>query len=131
MKLVEKGRTVLGGFRATLEWFLARLGRCCGPVCQHDDLERNTSRRRISDEHLSHRRQIDQGGNGRRRNTTSAFAFLGKMVRGHCISRTRSPGWLIILESLSGMQPDQSKRIRISIHLLLPLNTISYVVENY
>jgi len=90
----------VGGFRATLEWFLARLGRCRGPVCQHDDLERNTSRRRIGDEHLSHRRQVDQGGNGRCRNATSTLAFLGKMVRGHCISRARSPGWLIILESL-------------------------------
>jgi transposase len=46
-------------------------------------LQRKTSGRRIGDEHLSNRRQIDKGGNGRRRNPTSALPVLGKVVCGY------------------------------------------------
>jgi len=80
---IPSSRTVLGDFRAALEWFLARLSRCSDPLCQHDDLKRKSSGRRIGDEHLSNRRQIDKGGHGRRRNPTSALPVLGKVVCGY------------------------------------------------
>jgi hypothetical protein len=44
---IQAGRTVPGDFGATLQWVLARLRQRGDPVCQHDDWERETSRRRL------------------------------------------------------------------------------------
>ncbi|HTD19430.1 MAG TPA: hypothetical protein VK667_07855 [Ktedonobacteraceae bacterium] len=50
----------------------------CDKVSQHHNLERETSRGRIGDDHLSDWRETDQGDNGRRGNPTSAIAVLMK-----------------------------------------------------
>jgi hypothetical protein len=42
-----------GDVGAALQWFLARLRRCSHPLCQHNDLQRNPSRRRMGDQALS------------------------------------------------------------------------------
>ncbi len=50
---VQPDRAVLGHFRASLEWCLARFARGRDPVCQHHDLERQTSSGHQGDHHLS------------------------------------------------------------------------------
>ena len=59
---VQSHRAMLGHFRTALEWGLARFSRCRDPVCQLHDLERQPSRGRIGDDHVSDRGQADQGG---------------------------------------------------------------------
>src|SRR5260370_28931486 len=60
---------------------------------------------RLGDHRVSDRGQTDQAGDEGRGNPASAITTSGQVVRGHCLSLTRCPGWLIILASLSERSP--------------------------
>ena len=78
---VQRHRALLGDFRASLEWSLARFGGGGDPVCSHHDLEREPSRGRTGDDHVSDRGHVDKGSNGCRGNPASAIATPAQVVR--------------------------------------------------
>jgi hypothetical protein len=89
---VQPDRTLLGYSRTALEWGLVGFGGGGHPVRQHHDLERQTSRGRLGDGHLSDRGQTDQAGHGRPGNPASAIATSGQVVRGYRIFLTGYSG---------------------------------------
>jgi Rhodopirellula transposase DDE domain len=83
---VQRDRALLGHFGTALEWRFTRYGGRRDPVCQHHDLERESSRGRIGDDDVSDRGQTDQEGDEGRGNPASANATPGQVVRGHRVS---------------------------------------------
>jgi hypothetical protein len=89
---IQPDRAVLGDSGAALEWCLAGFARGRDPVCQHHDLERNTSCGLTGDHHVSDRGQAHQRSHAGCRNPASAITISGQVVRRHCLSLTSYPG---------------------------------------
>jgi hypothetical protein len=66
---VQRDRARLRHVGTALEWGLARFAGCGDPICHDHDLERETSRGRLGDDHVSDRDQTDQGGDEGRGNS--------------------------------------------------------------
>ena len=115
---VQPNRALLGNFGTTLEWCLVGFARCRDPVCSYHDLERQAAFGHLGDHHVSDRGQTHQESDAGCRNPASAITAPGQVVRGHCLSLTICPGWLIILASLK-LSPGQSAELLVA-YILIP-----------